>query len=162
MTLLASSNNPRLQRYCVLVQSKHYGKAPFLLVTLGGTRRFLFRAGVGEHCPVPRHPRASWHHARCGKAASRRGWTDRGDPSAVGRRARAAVEVARMAAGGFWLIQSVSTASCKGDEWHQHPTLPLIHPEWGGIRGLGAVGTCCPVLAGHSPSSAAVFSTLLG
>ena len=74
------------------------------------------------------------------------GRTDRGDPSAVGRRVRAAVEGARMAARGFWLIRSISMASCKGDERYQHPTLPLVHPEWGGTRGLGAVGTCCPAL----------------
>lgn len=113
MTLLASANSPRLPRYCALAQSKHSGKSALPLVTLGGTPRGVVLGWVSECCPVSRHPRASWHR---GRAAPHRGWTDgqmdgwmdRGDPSALGRGARAAMEGARMAAGGF------------GDMDHQH------------------------------------------
>lgn len=41
MTLLASANNPRLQRYCVLAQSKHCRAVPLLPVTLGRTQGFV-------------------------------------------------------------------------------------------------------------------------
>lgn len=53
----------------------------------------------------------------------------------AGRGARAAVEGARMAARGFWLVGRVSTASCEGEERCQHPALPTPagwHPWLGG------------------------------
>lgn len=72
-------------------------------------------------------------------------WMDGGDPSVV-RTVRTVEEEARTAAQRCWLIWSISMASCKGDELYQHPTLLRIHPEWGGTRGSGAAGTCCPAL----------------
>lgn len=99
MTLLASANSPRLPRYCALAQSKHSGKAALPLVTLGGTPRGLFGAGSANVAPcqgtlVP--PGIAGKRLRTvdGQMDGRR---DRGDPSVLGKGARAAVEGARMA-----------------------------------------------------------------
>lgn len=41
--------------------------------------------------------------------------------------------------GDFCLIQSISTASCKGEEWYQ-----CTH---GGLAPMGAMGPCCPTFS---------------
>lgn len=158
MTLLASSNSPRLQHYCVLVQSKHYGKAPFLLVSLGGTRRVCFGPGrvnaapcQGTLVPPSIAPAVGEQHRATDGQTYR--WMDRGDPSVV-RTARAVEEEARTATQRFWLIWSISTASCKGDELYQHPCCHASTPS--GVAPVAQVPWVPAAL--RPPSSAAPLS----